>query len=171
MKKYFLLATTALLLVTSNVMAADGDDNHIAPSSFVGSTSAIMNLRANIQSTPIIRVTQHMSWGTIYASTLSAADLGSFSSSGYTAGSDVDAHTEQIQGKFVIDNPTAIQQISLETNGGSVNIGDSGLIMNNVSYVATGNENEYIITASLSTADDFQTVGSHTGSMTINLDY
>ena len=76
MKKYFLLATTALLLGTSNVMA------EVA-------ASAVMRSIAAIKPIATIQVTQDMNWGTFYFdwNRFPGAELkiGSFTINGFTA--------------------------------------------------------------------------------------
>ena len=97
MKKYFLLATTALLLSTSNVMAES-----------LGSVSTTMNVYTSIEVAPTISIINEINWGTLYVDSGASGELGRFTSGGFEPGERVKAHKDTEQGVFFYGRPSNV---------------------------------------------------------------
>ncbi len=164
MKKYFLLATTALLLGTNNVMA-DFD------------YQIDMNVYAAVEHTSTVTKLKDANFGTLYIKwqTLMDTKLASFSADGYTTTPDV-AHAEGEQtGEFYVTyGDTEQEPVIKNLPNGILNLG-SGLEVRNVGLLKTntssdGMEANYQLIGDLYTTED-STSGSGNGVLTIGFDY
>ena len=167
MKKYFLLATTALLLSTSNVMAeVDG----------VGTVSATINVAVNVQKAPSIEVVSDLDWGTIYVSECSGSDeaIARFSEeNGFEIGEQcsVTAYGGQKEGIIRVNNLPKNGALSI-SDMTTLGDGDDNILMlgNRLSLVDEGEDfREYMVLSDLQM--NGAESGSFSGTITVTLNY
>ena len=160
MKKYFLLAATALLLGTSNVMAERA-----------GSTTATMNVSVEMVAAPSIEIIQHMDWGTIYFDWNKMGrypDFGRFEGGDFIKHDSTAAATGQQVGIFRISGDRPFD-IVLPSDVYFDDVSSSGLMMANISYTENASGN-IVINAQL-TGAEVDPTGEHTGSLVITVNY
>ena len=169
MKKYFLLATTALLLGTSNVMAAGPEAGN---SGAGGSVSATINVTGQIYSTPTINVLNHVNWGTIYAEDCDI--LGTFAANGFTAGPTVNGATGQQQGRIRVNNLPTDATVSITNSVGLLDgtaEGNAFLGMSEIS-LSEVSDGEYLVLGSIGCAPNYTLpTGTLSGNLTVTVAY
>ena len=166
MKKYFLLATTALLLGTSNVMAGGVGDGA------GGSVSTTMLVSGTIASTPTIEILDDVNWGIIYLSGIvdaPTADVAYFDETGFHAEGDhtINGYAGQVQGKIKVSNLPAGAIVSVPYE---VEVSDKFAMMGN-EFIA-GSNGEYLLISTLEVRNDGEPVaGDVVGSFPITITY
>ncbi len=169
MKKYFLLATTALLLGTSNVIAAGHDPDAAAG----GSVSTTMTVNGTILSAPTVEVLDDVNWGTIYLSEQNQTGvmplIASFGVEGFQTDGiyTINGYTGQIQGKIKVSNLPAGATISVDS---TITL-DTVTMLDN-EFVEGNADGEYLLISNLYANDvNILPTGEISGSFPINITY
>ncbi|MBQ8785799.1 MAG: hypothetical protein IJZ59_07160 [Alphaproteobacteria bacterium] len=163
MKKYFLLATTALLLGTSNVIAAGHDPDAAAG----GSVSATINISADMAYTPTIEILNDINWGKIYHSCNGGNDLiASFDADGFSASEIVNGYTGQQQGRIKLSSLPAGGSVSIDAQAYMGN----GFGMEEMS-LSQNTDGEYVVLGKIYCHELQGLNGNYTGTATITVTY
>ncbi len=164
MKKYFLLATTALLLGTSNVMASGPEAGNGGAG---GSVSATINISADMAHTPTIEILNDINWGKIYHSCNGGNDLiASFDADGFSASEIVNGYTGQQQGRIKVSSLPAGGSVSIDAQAYMGN----GFGMDEMS-LSQNTDGEYVVLGKIYCHELKGLNGNYTGTATITVTY
>ncbi len=181
MKKYFLLATTALLLGTSNVMASGPEAGH-------GSSATTVNVQvsAEVKAAATFETNGVMNFGTMYvdvANVSAGTKLASFVQGGSFSKDNVVVHHEgdNVQATVTVNTggTTGVTPVFKNISNGTLSLGD-GLEVRNLAIInpsgsavpvaETGVTVSYRIYGDLY-AKQANFTGTGSGTLTIGYDY